>query len=165
MITHIIRALVIRIANIFSGMHFFKLKRVLLNIAPGINIGKGTRIVGPFWAGTVSKIYIGKDTFINRQFNVEGNGNLWIGDKVDFGPNVRILTGGHEIGEEDHRAAEGIVYTIRIEDGCWIGANTVVLGNTTIGKGAVVGAATVVIRNIPQNVLCVGHPAEVKRIL
>ena len=165
-IKHIYRKLVINFINsCLCGMHFFKLKRKLLNSVSGINIGDATRIVGPFWAGTVSEITIGSDTFINRNFSVEGNGKLIIGDNVDLGPAVRILTGGHKIGDNKHRAGEGVLYSIEIKNGTWVGAETTVLGNTIIGEGCVVGAKTLVNKNTPSNVLIVGHPGRVKRYL
>ena len=164
-IKHIYRILLIKITNLFKGMHFFAVKRFFLNLSPGIRIGKNTKIVGPIWAGTVSNINIGCNTFINREFSIEGNGRITIGNSVDIGPNVRILTGGHLIGESRHRAGEGISYEVEIQDGCWIGACSTILGNSVIGQGCVVGAVTLVNKNCPANSLIVGHPGIVKRYL
>lgn len=160
---HIYRMLLIRVFNLFSGMHFFKLKRVIFNMIPNMSVGKKTRIVGPIWAGSVSEIAVGNNAFINRQFCVEGNGKIIIGDNVDIGPGVKILTGGHEIGGERHRAGEGILYSISIEDGCWVGAYSIILGNTDIKMGCVIGAGTIVNRDTVKNTLIVGKAGNIKK--
>lgn len=165
MILHIYRMLLIHIFNIFSGMHFFGIKRFIFNMIPGMSAGNRTRIVGPIWAGSVSQIIIGDDSFVNRQFSVEGNGKINIGNNVDIGPGVRILTGGHKIGEAAHRAGEGVSYSINICDGCWIGAYSIILGNTTIYKGCIVGAGTIVKNDAPANTLIVGKAGSVKKDL
>jgi hypothetical protein len=59
-IIHINRALLIKLTNLFSGMHFWEIKRTLLNMASDISIGRGTRIVGPIWAGSVVKLLLDK---------------------------------------------------------------------------------------------------------
>lgn len=164
-ISHIWRKFMISFANIFRGTHFFQLKRYLLNLASGIEIGKNSKVVGPFWAGSVSSIKIGENCFINRDFNVEGNGTLNIGDNVDIGPNVRILTGGHEIGEPSHRAGNGITYSIKVGNGVWIGASSIFLGNTNIENGCVIGAGTLVNKSFSENILVVGHPGIAKKKL
>lgn len=162
---HLYRYILIRLVNLFKGTHFWGLKRFLLNLAPDIEVGYGTRIVAPIWAGSVSKIYIGENVFVNREFNIEGNGELRIGNNIDFGPNCRILLGGHIIGDNNHRAGDSIIYSVSVGDGCWIGANALILGNTDVGEGVVIAAGSVVIRHVPSNVLVAGNPAQVKKSL
>lgn len=165
LIKHVFRRICIKFANLFSGMHFFKMKRAILNLAPEIYIGENTRIVGPIWAGSVSKISIGENTFVNREFSIEGNGSCAIGDNIDIGPCVKILTGGHRIGNATHRAGEGMLYDIKIKNGTWIGADSIILGNTIVGEGCVIGAGTLVNKSLGDNVLIVASCGEVKKKL
>ena len=160
---HVYRKFMICFFNLFSGMHFFGIKRRILNLIPNISVGEKTKIVGPIWAGSVSEIVIGNNTFINRQFAVEGNGRIIIGNNVDLGPGVKVLTGGHEIGEENHRAGDGKLYSINIDDGCWVGASSIILGNTCIKKGCVVGAGTIVNKDTLENTLIVGKSGSIKK--
>lgn len=162
---HVWRKFILKFIRIFNGTHFFELKRILLNTTKGIYIGKGTKVVGPFWAGSVSIINIGENCFINKDFNVEGNGKLFVGDNVDIGPNVRILTGGHIIGEHKHRAGIGITYHVIIGNGIWIGANSTLLGNIVINDGCVIGANTLVNKSFEKDSLIVGIPGKVKKLL
>ena len=162
---HVWRKIILKFIRILSGTQFFELKRVLLNTTKGIHIGRSTKIVGPFWAGSVSVINIGENCFINRDFNIEGNGEVLVGNNVDVGPNVRILTGGHVIGDHEHRAGKGITYNVKIGNGIWIGANSTLLGNIFINDGCVVGANTLVNKSFEKDLLIVGIPGRVKRIL
>lgn len=148
------------INHFFCGLHFFCVKRGLLRFG-GIKVGKGVRIVGPINFGTIVQIEIGEGTFINHDFNIEGNGQLIIGKNCDFAPNVRVLTGTHVIGDNSRRAGEGKSLKVCVGDGCWICANTVILGTVSIGNGSVVGCSSMVNRDIPQNVLACGVPSKV----
>jgi maltose O-acetyltransferase len=88
-----------------------------------------------------------------------------IGADCDIGPSVEFITGSHVIGASSRRAGIGTVKPIVINDGCWIGAGSRILGGVTIGSGAVVAAGSVVIRDVPENVLVAGVPAVVKKEL
>lgn len=164
-LSHLWRRIVVNIVNMFSGTHFWRIKRLLLNSCKGISVGAGSKIVGPIWFGSVSQISIGKNCFINRQFSIEGNGILIMEDNIDIGPNVRFLTGGHIIGKAEHRAGEGISYAIKIQSGVWIGASTTILGNIIVEQGCVIGASTLINKSFPANVLIVGHPGKIKKNL
>jgi len=143
---------------------FFSIKRKLL-IWSGINIGSGTKVVGPIYFGGVIDISIGKECWIGKNFNLDGNGYVTIGDYIDIAPHVVITTGGHLIGDEIRRAGKGIVNSISIGNGCWIGTNTTIVNNTTIGNGCVVAAGSVVINDSEPNKLLAGVPAIPKKDL
>ena len=162
-IKHFIRNLCQWIVNnFFVGHHFWAVKRGLLRLS-GAEIGRNVRIVGPIYF--TAKLAIGNDTFIGRRFEVHGNGSLTIGDKCDLAPEVSVLTGSHDLGDVDRRAGKGKSFIISIGDGCWIGARSTIMGNTSVGIGTVVGSCSLVNKSIPDNVLAVGVPARVTRKL
>lgn len=140
----------------------FALKRALLR-SVGISVGENTKVVGPIIVH--GKLIIGSNCWIGAGLTVHGNGTVVIKDNVDFGPGVVLLTGGHKIGNSDRRAGDGESYNIEIENGCWIGARSTILGNTTIGDGSIVAACSCVINSVPDNSLAAGIPALVKKEL
>ncbi len=146
----------------FAGTKYFKIKRRLL-IALGYEIGQNTKVVGPLI--TTGSLVIGDNCWIGKNFLVNGNGWVRIGNNCDIAPEVTFLTGGHKIGTAERRAGEGEHYSISVGDGCWIGGRTTILGNTTVGKGCVVAACACVAKDIPENTLVGGVPAKVIRNL
>jgi maltose O-acetyltransferase len=88
-----------------------------------------------------------------------------LGSNCDIGPAVEFITGGHVVGTSSRRAGKGTAKPIIINDGCWIGAGSRILGGVSIGHGAVVAAGSVVIRDVPANALVAGVPAIVKKSL
>ena len=109
------------------------------------------------------KVMIGKCCTINRGCNffasahTEDKENIVIGDHVLIGPNVTIFSAGH-----DHHTIELIdTYgRVTIENDVWIGGNTTILQNVTIHEGVVVGAGSVVTKDLPAWTICVGNPAK-----
>ena len=149
------------INHCFKGTHFFAVKRGLLNTLKGVEIGSNTRIVGPlFFFG---ELKIGSDCWIGRNFNAEGNGALSIEDNCDFGPNVTVYTGGHEIGSRTRRAGKGFSAPVLVESGCWIGGSAILLPGVVVHAGSVVGAGSVVNKTVAPDTLVAGCPAVWKR--
>lgn len=160
---HLVRNICQLIINIFFvGHHFWGIKRCLLRVA-GATIGKNVRVVGPIYY--TASLIIGSDTFIGRKFEVHGNGKLTIGDKCDIAPEVSILTGSHEIAGHQQRAGKGKSFSISIGDGCWIGGRVTIMGDTTVGNGAIIGACSLVNKTIADDVLAAGVPVRVIRKL
>ena len=154
------RAFVVAFINaFFCGTHFFSLKRFLLKTA-GMSIGTSTKIVGPLKIGKVVHLDIGDGCWIGADFTVHGNGTVHIGDNCDFGPEVSILTGSHEIGTAERRAGEGIAFTVTVGNGCWIGARATIMGDTTIGGASVVAACALVNKDVEQSCVVGGVPAK-----
>ena len=81
--------------------------------------------------------------------------NIRIGARCDFGPLVKIIPGTHMIGNSSRRAGKGMALPITIGDGCWIGADVLIIGGVNIGNGVVVAAGSVVTRDVPDK--CVGR--------
>lgn len=134
-------------------------------ISARINVGKGSKIVGPIYMGNQIRVVIGENCWIGKDLSIDGNGEVEIGDNVDVAPHVVINTGGHEIGTSERRAAKGIIYKISIGNGTWIGTKVLIINNTSIGAGCVVAAGSVVISNVEHNSLVAGVPAISKRNL
>ena len=148
--------------HILAGTVFFERKRRLLN-SVGFSFGEGTKVVGPlFCTGT---LITGKNCWIGRELSVNGNGTVIIGDNCDLAPEITILTGGHEIGPAERRAGKGEIYTVRIQNGCWIGARSTLGKNITVGAGSVVAACACVMRDVAPNTMVGGVPAKTIRIL
>lgn len=146
------------INHFFAGTRaiFFSTKRKLLNWA-GIPVGDGTRIVGPLYC--TCELKIGKDVWIGRNFSVDGNGSVIIGNCCDIAPNVQLYTGSHQIGER-RRAGPGYNGVIKIGDGCWICAASKLLPNVTIGEATIVAAGSVVTKSFCENLMIGGVPAK-----
>lgn len=152
------RRFFLKLVNVFlCGTHFFPIKRALLRLS-GIRVGRNTKVVGPIFSS--AGLEIGEDCWIGRNLDVNGNGKVMIGNRCDLAPDVMFLTGSHQIGDMTRRAGEGESYVIHVKDGCWIGARATILGNTAIGPGSVVGACSMVNRDISENVLAAGIPAK-----
>lgn len=147
------------INTFLKGTHFFNLKRKLLN-SVGVKVGNNSKIVAPINIGRIAVLEIGENCWINRDFSVEGNGKVFIGNNCDIAPEVSILTGSHEIGDYSRRAGRGVTWTYTIGNGTWIGARTTILNNANIGNGVVIGAASLINKQCEDNAVYVGSPAK-----
>lgn len=107
------------------------------------------------------RIHIGRGTFINADFEAIGAGEVWIGDRVLVGPHARLYTPNHPIDPAVRGEGWEIGLPIRIEDGAWLGGSVVILPGVTIGAGAIVGAGSVVTRDVPPGATVAGNPARV----
>lgn len=126
--------------------------------------GENCYIELPFranWGG--HHLHMGSDVYINSNMTIVDDGNIHVGDKVMFGPNVTIATANHPIDPE--LRARGLQYNkdVYIGENAWIGANTVIVPGVHIGKNTVIGAGSVVTKDIPDSVVAVGNPCKVLR--
>ena len=113
------------------------------------------------WGG--SNVHFGDWVYANFNLTIVDDGHVYVGDKVMFGPNVTIATANHPI--EPGLRDRMLQYNkdVHIENNVWIGANTVIVSGVTIGENAVIGAGSVVTKDIPANVVAVGNPCRVLR--
>ena len=156
----ITRKLVLFIINTFlCTTNFFTLKRFLLNNA-NIVIGDNTKVVGPIHIGTEANLIIGSNCWIGSGLIIYGNGNVKIDSNCDLAPDIAFVTGSHEIGTEFRRAGEGVSFSIRIADGCWIGARVTIVGNVIINSSAIIGTASLVNKDVMLNTIVGGVPAK-----
>ncbi len=127
-------------------------------------IGEGCYIEPPFhanWAGRF--VHFGKNIYANFGLTLVDDTHIYVGDNVMFGPNVVIATAGHPILPELRE--QGLQYNAAVHIGknCWIGAGALAMPGVTIGEGSVIGAGSVVTKDIPANVVAVGNPCRVMR--
>lgn len=139
-------------------------RRALLEELLG-NVGPGTEIRPPFRVDYGFNISIGAGCFANFGLLALDVAPITIGDDVQFGPNVQLLTPTHPVDPALRRAKWESGEPIAIGDNVWIGGGAIVLAGVTIGEDTVVGAGAVVTRDVPAGVVAVGNPARVVRTL
>ncbi len=128
-------------------------------------IGENCYIEPPFHANFGGKhIHFGKNVYANFNFTCVDDTDIFVGDYTMFGPNVTLATAGHPILPQ---LREPLAYQfnlpIHIGKNCWLGAGVVVLPGVSIGDNSVIGAGSVVSKDIPANVIAVGVPCRVLR--
>jgi maltose O-acetyltransferase len=139
-------------------------RRRILNELLG-TFGEESEIRPPFYCDYGYQLHIGSRTFVNFGLTALDVARITIGDDVQFGPNVQLLTPTHPTDAELRRAKWEAASPITIEDNAWIGGGTIVLPGVVIGENAIVGAGAVVTKDVPPNTLVVGNPARVIRSL
>ncbi len=140
------------------------LRRQLLTQLLGA-IGADTAIRPPFFIDYGSNIRIGARCFANFGLTALDVAPITIGDDVQMGPHVQLLTPTHPVDAELRRAKWEAAKPISIGDNVWLGGGVVVCPGVSIGANTVVGAGAVVTRDLPPNVVAVGNPARVIREL
>lgn len=126
--------------------------------------GENCYIELPFranWGG--HNVHFGNNVYANFNFTVVDDGDIYVGDRVMFGPNVTIATANHPIEPGLRSKAMQYNKSVHIGENVWVGANTVIVPGVTIGKNTVIGAGSVVTKDIPENVVAVGNPCRVIR--
>jgi maltose O-acetyltransferase len=127
------------------------------------SVGEGTVIRPPFRCDYGYQTSIGARTFANWGLIALDVAKITIGDDVQIGPNVQLLTATHPLEAELRRAKWEGARPITIGDNVWLGGGVIVCPGVTIGENTVVGAGAVVVRDLPASVLAVGNPARVIR--
>jgi maltose O-acetyltransferase len=127
--------------------------------------GEGVEIRPPLYVDYGSNISIGARTFANFGLTALDVAAITIGEDVQIGPNVQLLTPTHPVEPEPRRAKWESAEPITIGDNVWLGGGAIVLPGVTIGDNTVVGAGAVVTKDLPANVVAVGNPARVVRQL
>lgn len=125
--------------------------------------GEGSEIRPPFHCDYGAHTYVGARTFINFGLVSLDVAQVVIGDDVQMGPNVQLLTATHPVEAEPRRAKWESARPIVIGDNAWLGGGVIVGPGVTIGANSVIGAGAVVIRDTPPDVVAAGNPARVLR--
>ena len=127
-------------------------------------IGEGCYIETPFYANWAGKfVHFGKGIYANFGLTLVDDGEIFVGDHVMFGPHVILSAGTHPVHPELRKKQAQYNAAIRIEHNVWIGANCVVLPGVTIKENSIIGAGSIVTKDIPANVIAVGSPCKVLR--
>ncbi|MGY1731662.1 sugar O-acetyltransferase [Geodermatophilus sp. SYSU D01045] len=140
------------------------LRRELLGRLLG-SLGEDTEIRPPLYVDYGSRIRIGARCFANVGLVALDVAAITIGDDVQIGPNVQLLTPTHPVEPGPRRDKWEAARPITVGDNVWLGGGVVVLPGVTIGADTVVGAGSVVTRDLPAGVVAVGNPARVVREL
>ncbi|KAF7188823.1 Maltose O-acetyltransferase [Pseudocercospora fuligena] len=116
----------------------------------------------PFHADYGTNISLGKNVFINFNCTIIDTCKVTIGARTLFAPGVSLYSGCHPLDPEVRNGTKGpeMGAEIHIEEDCWIGGQAIILPGITIGKGSVVGAGSVVTKNVPPYTVVAGNPAK-----
>lgn len=149
----LIKSFSYKVINNFHGIHTS-------------NVGKNTNIHPTVIIRSPKLVFIGDNCFFNHNTILNGGkekSKLIIGNNVQTGPNVSIYAYNHHFSKiNTNIMSQGYDdLNVIIEDDVWIGAHSIVLPGVTIGRGSVIGAGSVVTKNIPQYSIAVGNPAKI----
>jgi len=138
-------------------------RAVLLELLGGF--GEGSEIRPPFRCDYGYQTHVGARSFANFGLVCLDVAAITIGDDVQIGPNVQLLTATHPLEPQARRAKWEAALPIVIGDNAWLGGGVIVCPGVTIGENSVVGAGAVVTRSLPAYVIAVGNPAQVTKPL
>ena len=127
-------------------------------------IGEGCYIEPPFYSNMgACHVHFGKHIYCNFGVTMVDDTHIYVGDHTMLGPHVTVATAGHPILPELREKGYQCNAPVHIGKNCWIGAGALIMPGITIGDNVVVGAGSVVTKNLPDNVLAVGNPCRVLR--
>ena len=107
--------------------------------------------------------HIGENFYANFNLVVVDDIEVYIGDNVMIAPNVTITATGHPVDPDLRKGGAQFSIPVKIGNDVWIGSNVVILPGITVGDNSVIGAGSVVTKDIPSNVVAVGNPCKVLR--
>lgn len=123
--------------------------------------GENVFVIQPFYCDYGKHIEVGENFFANFNFTVLDEAKVCIGKNAFIGPNVSIYTACHPLKAEDRNAQTEWAEPVTIGDNVWIGGSVTICPGVTIGNDVVIGAGSVVVKNIPDRCVAVGNPAHV----
>ena len=136
-------------------------RAILTEILGGL--GEGAEVMSPFECDYGYHITVGARTFINYGAVILDGAKVTIGADVQIGPNVQLLTAIHPLDPVERRRGTEVAKPVSIGDGAWLASGVIVLPGVTIGADAVVGAGSLVTKDLPAGHLCFGNPCRVVR--
>lgn len=133
----------------------------LINELFGENLGKNTMINAPIFVNLANKVKIGNNVVLMNGFQCMSAGGLIIEDDTKIALNCTIATNNHDFYDRPVITCK----PVHIKKNVWIGVNATILPGVTIGENAIVGAGSVVTKDVPDNAVVVGTPAKVIKYL
>ncbi len=127
------------------------------------SLGEGAYVKPPLAVDYGENVHIGARTFVNSNLTALDVARITIGEDCQIGPNVQLLTPTHPVEPQPRRDKLEAARPIVLGDNVWLGGGVIVCPGVTIGDNTVVGAGSVVVRDLPANVVAVGNPARVVR--
>lgn len=156
--------------NVRTAQVMFKLNQTmpyteeyqtLLKELFGDNLGEGSYVAAPLSGACVSRMKIGKGVFINSGLLAMARGGITIEDGTQIAANVQLISNNHDPYDLSVLTCKPVL----IKKAAWIGAGASILPGVSIGKHAIVGAASVVTKDVPDYAVAVGNPARVIKYL
>jgi maltose O-acetyltransferase len=126
-------------------------------------VGNDVLIWPPFYISYGRNTYLGDNVFLSYMCTVLDNNQVRIGSHVMIGPKVQIYTAAHDLRAEPRNQGWEVAKPITIDDNVWIGGGAIILPGVSIGQNAVIGAGSVVSRDVLPNTVVAGNPARVIR--
>lgn len=124
-------------------------------------VGNNVEIKIPFMCDYGYNIEIGDNVFINYNCTMLDCNKIKIGNNVLIAPNVQFYAATHPVEYEIRLQELEMAYPIIVEDNVWIGGGAIICPGVKIGKNTVIGAGSVVVKDIPANCVAVGNPCKV----
>lgn len=140
-----------------------KRNEILKELIP--NKGKGLWIQPPFYCDYGTNIYLGDNVYFNFNCVILDVMKVKISSRTLIGPNVQIYTATHPINYKERAAGLELAKPINIGEDVWIGGNTVICPGVNIGDRTIIGAGSVVTKDVPSDVFAAGNPCKVIRKL
>ena len=126
--------------------------------------GENVYVEAPFYANFGGHhCHFGNMVYANYHLTCVDDTHIYIGDYTMIGPNVTIATAGHPILPELREQLYQYNMPVHIGRNCWIGAGAIIMPGVSIGDDSVIGAGSVVTKDIPEGVVAVGNPCRVMR--
>jgi acetyltransferase-like isoleucine patch superfamily enzyme len=146
-----------KISTLLRKLYYFKSFSRFKECGQNVIFSSGGKFIHP------EQVSLGSNVFIGRNFHISAR-QLTIGNNVMIGPNVIIESDNHSFQKVGalmfDMKDERILGSIKIENDVWIGAAAIILKGVTIGEGSVVGAGSIVTKDIPPYTICVGNPCR-----
>jgi maltose O-acetyltransferase len=161
--------LLLYLANLYSRLspltRFFNSRSALYRRC-GVRVGQGVKLNGTVCI-QYPNVEIGKNTWIGAgtQISSTANADVTIGENCDVSQQVLFVCGTHDIGPTSRRAGRGASSSIKLGDGSWIGARVTFIGGSSVGRGCVVAAGSLVRGSFGDDLLIGGVPARIIRVL
>ena len=125
------------------------------------NLGEGSTIAPPLYGAALNMLKIGKGVFVNSNLLAMARGGITIGDHVRIAANVQLISNNHDPYDLNVLTCK----PVEIADYAWLGAGATILPGVRVGTHAVIGAASVVTKDVPDYGVAVGNPARVIKML